>query len=350
MPSTGKLLLASFGAAWASKVPVLTTVPVPEWVLGAIGKSCTETCEGQTPKLKCRDDRVYPSAKAEFEFIRSTIRDPKTLAVCSAYVDTKDDNGPAISKGVCWYSSTATTFKCGANDDDKMPVCRCTGTEVAERNPIPDPIKYPAVFKEVVDASMNITIKFPFLSKDAFECLGGGVWGAQTVRKVPGVKPNEIFFNMADAIKQALGMRAMAIEFVAPKKYDDPLEARVGVYTKRKLLTPLTWRKVGDIGPKLVKDHPELKLCSYPGKAETWKTEYGQAPTFDISQTPTGNWRPARMDEISTDSVVLALGVDMRSLGVASAGVLLVAGVVVLWRRRKEDESVSAELVPSLCE
>merc|ERR1712127_395743 len=87
--------------------------------------------------------------------------------------------------------------------------------------------------------------------------------------------------------------------------------------------------------------YPELKMCAakYLDTDESFETEYGEFPVFPASVVPTHFWSPASKEEISTDSLVPALD-GLKSGMVASAGVLLVAGVVVVWRRRKEPEIV----------
>merc|ERR1712129_642472 len=262
-------------------------------------------------------------------------------------------DGPAISQGVCWYNSKALKFECATaakGDDRRVCLCASTnakgGTAVTERDPIPHVVPYPAVHKQAKKASISFTIKFPFFNEDAFECLG-----AQAGKKVTGDAKHhpEAFFKMANGIKQSLGSEAVGIDFVAPKKVSDPLVAKINVYAAPADMSGvevfLAKSKIKEIGVYLAKKYPELKMCApkYLATDESFETEFGEFPVFPASVVPTHNWSPASKEEISADSVVPALvpALDgLRSVMVASAGVLLVAGVVVLWRRRKEPEMV----------
>merc|ERR1712127_499972 len=215
------------------------------------------------------------------------------------------------------------------------------------RAPIPHPIAYPTAYKRAEKVSISFTIKFPFFTHDAFECLG-----AQAGKKVTGSakKHPEAFFKMACGIRQSLGTEAASIHFVAPEAYSAPLEAKVDVYAAPEDMSGaelfLAKSKIRAIGPYLVEKYPELKMCAPRwslGKNPTYDTEFGQPPVFPPSLTLTGSWTPTRKDEISNDSRVLAVGVGVRSLGVASAGVLLVVGGAVLWRHRQERALVYTE-------
>merc|ERR1712127_476506 len=253
-----------------------------------------------------------------------------------------------MGKGVCWYYTKATEFaKCKEAGTTERRVCVCNTDKTKwtkKRAPIPDPIPYPAVYKRAHKASISFTIKFPFFTQDAFECLG-----AQAGKEVTGSEKHpEALFKMAYGIRQSLGTEAASIHFVAPEAYADPLEAKVDVYAAPEDMSGaelfLAKSKIRAIGPYLVEKYPELKLCApraSSGQVATYETEFGQSPVFPSSILPTGSWTPASKDEISNDSRVLALGVDLRSLGVASAGVLLVAGGAVLWRHQQERELVS---------
>merc|ERR1719468_1267762 len=318
MPSTGKLLFASIGVAWAK------VVPVPKWVLGAAKSTCKDTCEKlKTGAVKwaCDEDSKWPMSQTDFETILENIQDDSDSAKCSAFVDHKGTlDGPYLSKGVCWYHSQATKFDCTtAAGDGEQPVCRCYESKFkeTERDPIPAHIPYPAVYKRAEKASISFTIKFPFFTKDAFECLG-----AQAGKKVTGTakKHPEAFFKMAHGIRQSLGTEAAGIQFVAPKMYSDPLEAKVDVYAAPVDMSRaemfLAKSRIRDIGPYLVKKYPELKMCALQTTAyETYETEFGNPPVYPTSVKPTGSWSPARKDEVSNDSMVLTLGFDVAPRG-----------------------------------
>jgi len=354
MPSMGKLMFASLGVAGG--VSVVT--PKPTWVLSKVAENCETACNGQSVAQTCDADRPWPQSQGDFETILDNIDGQDVAAECSAYVDLDVKHkskfeGPAIDKGVCWYYTKATEFaKCKENagtTERRVCVCNTDKTKWTPRAPIPHPIPYPTMYKRAEKASISFTIKFPFFTQDAFECLE-----AQAGKEVTGSakKHPEAFFKMADGIRQSLGTKAASIHFVAPEAYSDPLEAKVDVYAAPEDMSGaelfLAKSKIRAIGPYLVEKYPELKMCAPRtsiDKFATYETEFGQRPVFPQSVTPTGSWSPARKEEISNDSRVLALGVDLRSLGVASAGVLLVVGGAVLWRHRQE-----RELVSTLCE
>merc|ERR1712127_257582 len=248
------------------------------------------------------------------------------------------------------YYTKATEFaKCkerAGTTERRVCVCNTDKTKwTKKRAPIPHAIPYPTTHKRAEKASISFTIKFPFFTQDAFECLGtqAGKEATGSAKKHP-----EAFFKMAHGIRQSLGIEAASIHFVAPEAYSDPLEAKVDVYAAPEDMSGADLfpakSKIRAIGPYLVEKYPELKMCApraSSGQVATYETEFGQSPVFPSSVLPTGSWTPASKDEISNDSRVLALGVDLRSLGVASAGVLLVAGGAVLWRHRQERELVS---------
>jgi len=332
--------------------------------VGENAAACTDVCtQSGGTFAKCVDSpNHWPRSQVDFETILENIWDPTDVAKCSVFIDRTvaskfPFNGPAISEGVCWYNSKAPKFDCAtASKGDDRRVCLCASTNatgitaVKERYPIPDAWSYPAVYKRAEKASISFTIKFPFFNEDAFECLG-----AQAGKTVTGDAKHhpEAFLKMASGIKHSLGSEALGIDFVAPKKVSDPLEAKIDVYAAPKDMSGaelfLAKSKIKEIGVYLVKKYPELKMCApkHQWRDVFFETEFGEPPVFPASVLPTHDWSPASKEEISTDSVVPALvpALDgLRSVVVASAGVLLVAGVVVLWRRRKEPEMVCTKL------
>merc|ERR1712127_1060514 len=226
-------------------------------------------------------DRPWPQSQGDFETILDNIEDPDVAAKGSAYLDLDAKHkskfeGPAIDKGVWWYYTKATEFaKCKQRaGTTERRVCVCN-RDKTPRAPIPHSIAYPTAYKRAEKVSISFTIKFPFFTHDAFECLG-----AQAGKKVTGSakKHPEAFFKMAYGIRQSLGTEAASIHFVAPEAYSDPLEAKFDVYAAPEDMSGaelfLAKSKIRAIGPYLVKKYPELKMCA--PRIATYETEFGQ--------------------------------------------------------------------------
>merc|ERR1719464_1776100 len=112
MPSCGKLLIASLGAAYVRA----TYVAEPRWVLGKTNTNCHDVCDQALDKhgekMKCEIDRPAPKSEAEFRAILDNIKDDDGNAKCDHFIDSPTLKGPSISRGVCWYSSKLSQFDC----------------------------------------------------------------------------------------------------------------------------------------------------------------------------------------------------------------------------------------------